>query len=154
MARHMITAWARRGGAVVAWATSNRSAPRVPEARLVRQVPFFFRWSDQSSGRCFGSKVLASIRALAEFRDHRHHRVDDAPNHHAAVAHACISAHHDHGHDGDHADGEPSRLVGRADGHDRAVSPNQRVDVVIRGQRSRRYWSRLREGESEQQVVP
>ena len=24
----------------------------------------------------------------------------------------------------------------------------------VRGQRSRRYWSRLREGESEQQVVP
>ena len=37
-------------------------------------------------------KGLGFIRALAEFRDHRHHRVDDAPNHHPAVAHV----HHAH----------------------------------------------------------
>jgi nickel/cobalt exporter len=47
-------------------------------------------------------KGLGFIRALAEFRDDRRHRVDDAPNHHPAVAHAH-HAHHDHGHaDGHH----------------------------------------------------
>ena len=61
-------------------------------------------------------KGLGFIRALAEFRDHRHHRVDDAPNHHPAVAHVH-HAHHDRGHDGDHADGH-HHDHSHADGHD------------------------------------
>jgi nickel/cobalt transporter (NicO) family protein len=56
-------------------------------------------------------KGLGFIRALAEFRDHRHHRVDDAPNHHPAVAHVH-RAHHDHGHADGH-DHEPDVLPWR-----------------------------------------
>jgi nickel/cobalt exporter len=58
-------------------------------------------------------KGLGFIRALVGFRDKRHHRVDDAPDNHPAVAHAH-HAHHDH--EGDHAHGDPHGHS-HADGH-------------------------------------
>jgi len=60
-------------------------------------------------------KGIGFIRALAEFSDHRHHRDDDAPNHHPAVAHVH-QAHHDHGHADSHNHGPRMLPWGHAHG--------------------------------------
>jgi ABC-type nickel/cobalt efflux system permease component RcnA len=47
-------------------------------------------------------KGLSFVRALAEFRDHRHHPDDDTPGHHLAMVHAH-NAHRENSHDGEEA---------------------------------------------------